>query len=40
MCVCADLLLAAVNLRAICRTCFSYVGKSNMTLSSMVFGVC
>lgn len=38
--VCAALLLAAVNLRAICRVCFSYGSKSNMTLPSMAFGVC
>ena len=33
--MCADLLLAAVDLRAICRVCFSYGSKSNMTLPSM-----
>ena len=35
--VCNDLALAAVNLRAICRLCFTYGSKSSMTLPSMGF---
>lgn len=34
--VCADLVSTAVNLRAICRMCFSSGIKSSMTLPSMV----